>query len=266
MFCNNCGKEIANKSKFCKYCGASLNDEPIQGIMQNYGGNTTYNLVLPISTQGNKLFLLLALIGSTFFVSIGGILPLVSVEMFSYSESYNLPQLWKVVETFSRMGIDADTINNYKLFLTIPCIAFILSAVFGLKFFVSFFSGIREHLLAASSIVSMGCGLVGIGLITFYRFAINYRIKEEFYDIDVLLGTNMIWALLIVELVNLIVLIPGYLGVRIGERILGRPSLDEYIENERNVGEKVCLRCRTRFMFGDRCPSCGSPAVEKEKN
>ncbi|MBR1943478.1 zinc-ribbon domain-containing protein [bacterium] len=27
MFCNNCKKEIADNSKFCKYCGVNLENE-----------------------------------------------------------------------------------------------------------------------------------------------------------------------------------------------------------------------------------------------
>lgn len=30
MFCENCGKEILNKSKFCKFCGAKVKIESIK--------------------------------------------------------------------------------------------------------------------------------------------------------------------------------------------------------------------------------------------
>ena len=260
MFCSRCGNVIDDSSNYCKHCGVPLNDDRIPGIKQIDCGNTTLNPILPISVNNSKLFLLLAIIGATFLIMIGGILPLISIKKISHTESYNIFQYWEEIKTLSRWGMDSDTIKGFRILLMIPSAAFILSTILGIKFFADFVSGVRGQQLTLFSTASTGCGILGIGLLTLYRYAINYRIEEELYEIIVLSGTNMVWVLLTVELINLLILIPGYLG----NRIFGVLTRSEQIENDRITSEKICLICKTKYTLGERCPKCGSEAVSKE--
>ena len=47
MYCKHCGKEIADNSVFCKYCGGKTDDAPVKdyeaSYSEQYGDNVFYD-------------------------------------------------------------------------------------------------------------------------------------------------------------------------------------------------------------------------------
>lgn len=48
MFCKECGKEIAEDSKFCQYCGAKLTTEKKLNITNNFVNNIVEHKILSL--------------------------------------------------------------------------------------------------------------------------------------------------------------------------------------------------------------------------
>ncbi len=54
MYCNNCGKEIPDNSKFCNFCGSKINKEEVTGFektvqkVSGIGKILTLTVSLPI--------------------------------------------------------------------------------------------------------------------------------------------------------------------------------------------------------------------------
>lgn len=57
MFCENCGKEISDNSRFCEYCGYNVNEEPMQMTNQSISNeyqNEQVNQPIPEMYQSKE--------------------------------------------------------------------------------------------------------------------------------------------------------------------------------------------------------------------
>lgn len=255
MFCSQCGKQIEDNAKFCKYCGKSLiqQNEPLRSPTIYY--NEQMNSATMVHLDSKTIYAVLMIV-STIFAAMGGLLPSLSVSVWSYSKECSVKDIWKLASSLEDWGIEDVT---FQAVLGVVSFAYILGAIAGAIMLVALLNGKKKYDLANPALVNSWSCIVADSIMIITCKVANNITADEFYGVKLFEIPLMGWLLLIVPLINIFIFVRGYLG----ENSVRKMSQSFQEENERIVEEKVCLVCKTRYTLGSKCPKCGSTAVEK---
>ncbi len=262
MFCSNCGKQLVDGVKFCKYCGASIG---VQGGAGNQmpSGNT-YNHQAPPTNVANqnandsghvggqpslepRTIWLIAMTAITVFVALGFFWSVVEVSFYSdakfgFKDATDITRLMK-----------ATGMVGFGTFLVwVATIASVISALFGAGFLWELYNGQRGEDLSGFAKNSAICQLVALIILVFLTFMVNMQGKE-YGDFNILKITVMGWFLVILCLVNIYYVINRY----------EEECFDYVAKSSATTGYgqsgiiRVCIRCETNYSIGSKCPKCG---------
>lgn len=255
MFCSQCGKQIDDNAKFCKYCGKLLNSQnkSIVNAPTHYKDQADSAMMIHLTP---KIIYALLMIASTVFTALGGLIPSISISFWSYSKECSVKDIWKLLSSLEDWGVD---IVQFQMSMIVISCAYILSAIAGVIMLVALLNGKKKYDLVNPALVgSWACVIADIIMIS-ECIGVNKITAEELYGVELFEIPLMGWLLLIIPLINIFVFTRGYLG----ENSARKTSQNFQKENERIVEEKVCMVCKTRYTLGSKCPKCGSTAVEK---
>lgn len=262
MFCSNCGKQLADGSKFCRYCGASTSVQGGQGNQAPSG--STYNQVSPthmtnqnanVGSYGNVQFnmeprtmWLWAMTAITVFVALGFFWSIVEVSFYSdakfaFKDANDITKLMKATG-LSGFG---------TVFIWIATIASMISALFGAGYLWELYNGQRGEALSGFAKNSAICQLVALIIVGFLAFLVNMQGKE-YGDFNILKITTMGWFLVIACLGNIYFVINRY-EEECFEYVAKTSSSSTYGQSGIT---RVCMRCETNYSIGRKCPKCGS--------
>ncbi len=255
MFCSQCGKQIEDNAKFCKYCGNLLNSQnkSIVNTPTHYKGQADPVMMVHLTP---KIIYALLMIACTIFSALGGLIPSISVSLWSYSKECSVRDIWKLLSSLEDWGLD---IEGFRMVLLVITGGYLVSAIAGVVMLLALLQRKKKYSLANPALVSAWTCIAADAVMILTRIAMNAKIAEELYEMEIFSTPAMGWLLLIIPMINAFFFVRGYLG----EDILGTVSQSFQKENERIVEEKVCMVCKTRYTLGSKCPKCGSTAVEK---
>lgn len=229
MYCNKCGKEIANKSKFCPSCGASiiekeveentdgkraLKSEKAQVLSDNSVNGLSKEFVIlnRVYTMEHVICFILMLI-----CLLACIMPYLSVTVFGTTKSLNL------------LGLDEITEASWSSFQPVLLILSIILLIFRNEFMmmwlslVNLFLSIMTITTVMAKLKEAGIGNLSIGAYTIllctivlFAFGIHLAIKynkpkEErspFMKSMMLrfkIGMYLIAALIVILIINMII-------------------------------------------------------------
>lgn len=271
MFCINCGKELSDKARFCKYCGTSMEEddqktEPTQ--MSRISKNNHKAFVFDeFRTQGigiitRKYKMQIISIVLMVFICLCGFLPIISATAAGESFNiciYGMGKLIKKAERAMRAGAELfgsgneflyvirDKLDGIKLFYGLFLCFWITSIGFmGLSIKEIYDKGItkRAKLFAQASSAIGGVIVVILWLAV---KSLNEYIEEQLYGLiieDIFSITFIGLLIFVCSAVNIFVIIP-----RIPKK---RGKTSEFRT------ESICLKCGMEYRIGERCPNCGS--------
>lgn len=286
MFCKNCGGEIAEGIKFCKYCGTALtsaaapsnpvqsnptpapaqNSNPNPYVYSNVQMNQQPQMSRPAqvsyggdaAAQTQKMILMLVMSAITIFLALGGLMKTLvsdagwSKQEASLKEVFDMLQIDELMELIDR-GYGEEILE--ELFSTEQgfCILlFLVSCLFSL---ISLISGIIYviKLISGSNGSSLARSARSVG-----RWQLTSIILLIVFMFLIKQATGSLavkfsfwgWAVLILPLVNSFGVSNAY------ERACMATSADAY-----RMRERVCAQCNTYYSVGSRCPRCGSQAI-----
>ena len=250
MFCSKCGKKIDDNARFCSGCGVEINKDMNTvvktGINPNVESISTF-----IEQKGIKIICLFLMIGVTIFVAFGGVVPILSggIELFDYSlnEEWTLFELLDLASYLEKYIAEV-SIFKVVIYLAIGC--YIISVIAAGKAVINLLSKGKNEDITSPITVSMVIGETAYIIVFILKSLINYITAEELYGMEFLTTTKVGWVLLILPIVNLFVFKKGYLGAAY------------YDDEARITKDKVCAKCKTIYVIGNKCPKCGSQNVE----
>lgn len=277
MFCKNCGGELAEGTKFCKYCGTALNSgsaaqQSSQATNQTSNTNSNpyvYNNVQmnqPASVpyggnagaQTKKLILMLVMAAITIFLALGGLWKTLVSEGYWRSEAVSLMEVFdmlEIEELFEAIGEGYGDMVLEALFSTemgLYMLVFFLAGIFSV---VSLISGVIFvfKLIGGSSGTGLARSARSVGrwqlvsMILLIAFMLLMKLE---YGVLGVKFSFWGWAVLILPLVNSFGICNAY------ERACLAAAPDAY-----KMKERVCAQCNTYYSVGNRCPRCGSQSI-----
>lgn len=190
MFCGNCGKQLPEGSKFCKYCGASTG-APVVSTNSFEGTNS----------QPIGLLIVMAIL--TVYVAIGGLRPIASVGAFGYEQTFSIKDIWDLLDVLEAADIRDESYQKFQLLIGFSALASLASAIFGGVFLGRLVCGSKGEKLTNPIRYCMWCQMIAVVVIALLIVDFNNELAEYSYGVNLLEFTMEGWMLLILPWVNI---------------------------------------------------------------
>lgn len=260
MFCMNCGKEVDSNANYCPGCGAELGKRPgIAGSLPSVNLKRVASNYLEIRRGVSRPLVVMLVI--TFFIMISGFFPVVRCHidvmgwrMITYR--WNLLDFRKVTNIME--NFESSDLVIIKIFMTAIVVFYISGVISGIFLLKNFFINTKQELedmapfIFATSIATE----IAYLLILFTGAAVDSELDYALGINNAVGFTLFEWLFLLLPIINIVL-------YQCQHAVDKKRRLEKLMMDNNTYKEKTCLLCKTRYTLGNKCPKCGSTAIEE---